>query len=279
MLIIRKFLRDIPAVIGFAIILAVAFIALFAPYLAPRLDEAFDSNILMRLKAPSGEYPFGTDNLGRDILSRVILGARSALIVALTVVLAAMAIGVPLGLYAGYVRGALSEAIMRVTDVFLAVPQLILALAIAQLMSRGMESAMLALAITYWPFFTRTVFAETRRVRSALFIEALEGLGASRWRIMAFHILPNVASPIIVRATIGMGFTILTAAVLGFLGVGATPPNPDWGLAIAESRQYLPESWWFAAFPGLAILVTVLGFNLFGDGLRDLVDPKLRRTR
>jgi peptide/nickel transport system permease protein len=279
MLIIKKFLRDIPAVLGFCIIVSVVLIAFFAPYIAPRLDEAFDSNILLRLNAPNADYPFGTDNLGRDILSRVILGTRSALIIALTVVVVAMAIGVPLGLYAGYMRGILSELIMRVTDVFLAVPQLILALALAQLFSRGIESAMLALALTYWPFFARTVYAETRRVRASLFIEALEGLGASPWRIMALHVLPNIASPVIVRATIGMGFTILTAAVLGFLGVGATPPDPDWGLAIAESRQYLPENWWFATFPGLAILVTVLGFNLFGDGLRDLVDPKLRRSR
>lgn len=279
MLIVKKFLQDIPAVIGLVIIVFIVFVAAFGWLIVPRPDEVYESNILMRLKPPSWDYPFGTDNLGRDIFSRVILGTRSALIVALTVVAIAIGIGVPLGLYAGYVRGPISELIMRITDVFLAVPQLILALALAQLLSRGIESAMLALALTYWPFFTRTVYAETRRVRSLLFIEALEGLGAGRWRIMIRHVLPNVASPIIVRGTVGMGFTILTAAMLGFLGVGATPPDPDWGLAIAESRQYLPESWWFATFPGLAILVTVLGFNLFGDGLRDLVDPKLRRSR
>lgn len=279
MLIVKKFLRDIPAAIGLCILIAVLSVALFAPLLTPRPDEVFDANIAMRLKPPSSDYLFGTDDLGRDILSRVILGTRSALTVALTVVAVAMAIGVPIGLYAGYVSGTLSEVIMRVTDVFLAVPQLIVALALAQLLSRGMSAAMLALALTYWPFFTRTVYAETRRVRSMLFVEALEGLGASRWRIMFLHVLPNIASPIIVRATIGMGFTILTAALLGFLGIGAAPPDPDWGLAIAESRQYLPENWWFATFPGLAILVTVLGFNLFGDGLRDLVDPKLRRSR
>jgi len=279
MLIVKKFLRDIPAVIGLVIIAFIVFVAAFGWLIVPRPDEVYESNILLRLKPPSWDYPFGTDNLGRDIFSRVILGTRSALIVALTVVAIAIGIGVPLGLYAGYVRGPVSELIMRVTDVFLAVPQLILALALAQLLSRGIESAMLALALTYWPFFTRTVYAETRRVRSLLFIEALEGLGAGRWRIMIRHVLPNVASPIIVRGTVGMGFTILTAAMLGFLGVGATPPDPDWGLAIAESRQYLPESWWFATFPGLAILLTVLGFNLFGDGLRDLVDPKLRRSR
>jgi peptide/nickel transport system permease protein len=279
MLILKKLLRDIPAVLGLAIIVIALVIAVFGPQLAPRPDEAYDANILMRLQPPSWDYPFGTDNLGRDIFTRVILGTRSALIVALGVVVVSMAVGVPLGLYAGYVPGYGAEIIMRLTDVFLAVPQLILALAIAQILSRGIESAMLALAMTYWPFFTRTVYAEAQRLRSSLFVEALEGLGASRARIIAFHILPNVSAPIIVRATIGMGFTILTAATLGFLGIGATPPDPDWGLAIAESRQYLPESWWFATFPGLAILLTVLGFNLFGDGLRELVDPRLRRSR
>jgi peptide/nickel transport system permease protein len=222
---------------------------------------------------------FGTDNLGRDIFSRVLVGAQGALTVALTVVAVAIAIGVPLGIYAGYTTGWLSELVMRVTDMFLAVPQIILALAIAQLAGRGLGSAMTALALTYWPFFCRTVYAETRRLRHSVFIEALEGLGASRTRILFAHVLPNVASPIIVRATVGMGFTILTTALLGFLGVGATAPSPDWGLAIAESREYLPDMWWAATFPGLAILFTVLGFNLFGDGLRDLIDPKLRRSR
>jgi peptide/nickel transport system permease protein len=199
--------------------------------------------------------------------------------VALTVVSLAIAIGVPAGLYAGYTNGWGSEIVMRATDVFLAVPQLILALAIAQLMGRGLESAMTALALTYWPFFCRTVYGEVRRLRGALFIEAQQGLGASTARILFVHMLPNVASSVIVRATIGMGFTIMTTAVLGFLGIGATPPNPDWGLAIAEGREYLPQSWWVVTFPGLGILITVLGFNLFGDGLRDLLDPRLRRSR
>ena len=279
MLILKKLLRDIPAVIGLVIIVTIILCAIFAWQIAPDPNGVFGANIIARLQPPSWEHPFGTDNLGRDVLSRVIVGSRTALTIAIGVVVVSMLIGIPLGLYAGYVPGWVSEVIMRVTDIFLAVPQLILALAVAQILSRGIESAMLALALTYWPFFTRTVYSETRRLRSALFIEAMEGLGASRMRIIVMHILPNVAAPIIVRATIGMGFTILTAATLGFLGIGATPPSPDWGLAIAESRQYLPESWWFATFPGLAILLTVLGFNLFGDGLRDLVDPRLRRSR
>jgi peptide/nickel transport system permease protein len=147
------------------------------------------------------------------------------------------------------------------------------------MMSPSLESAMLALSLTYWPFFTRIVFAEARRLSNSLFVDALRGIGAGTGRIVFLHILPNAASPIIVRATIGLGFTILTAAVLGFLGMGATPPAPDWGLTIAQSRVYLPGAWWYALYPGLAILLTVMGFNLLGDGLRDLVDPRLRRSR
>ena len=279
MLIVRKFLRDVPAVLGLVIVLGAVVLAAFPELLVDDPDRVNRGDILNRLRPPGGEFPFGTDDLGRDIFDRVVLGTRSALAIATSVVFFAMLVGVPLGLLAGYLDGVWSGAIMRLTDVFLAVPQLILAIAIAQILGRGAESAMIALAATYWPFFTRTVFAEARRVRSSLFVEALEGLGASRARIMALHILPNVAAPVIVRATVGMGFTILTAAVLGFLGVGATPPDPDWGLAISEGRKYLPEQWWYATFPGLAILLLVLGFNLLGDGLRDLVDPRLRRSR
>jgi peptide/nickel transport system permease protein len=254
MLALRKFARDVPAVIGGLIVLAVILVALFAPELAPYPGDAQTSHLLRRLKPPSWDFPFGTDNLGRDIFSRVILGTRGALQVAVGVVGLALAIGVPLGLVAGYYRGWLAETVMRVTDLFLALPQLILALALAQLMTPSLESAMLALALTYWPFFTRIVFAETRRLRAALFVDALRCLGAG-------------------------GGRILFAAVLGFLGMGATPPDPDWGLAIAESRSYLPDAWWFSAFPGLAIFLTVLGFNLLGDGLRDIADPRLRRSR
>jgi peptide/nickel transport system permease protein len=279
MLVLVKFAKDKPAVLGGIIVLAAVIIAVFAPLVAPYPGDVAVSHLLLRLKPPSFEHPFGTDNLGRDILSRVILGTRGALMIALMVVGISMLIGVPLGLIAGYYQGWLSEAIMRVTDMFLAVPQLILALALAQLMSPSLQSAMLALTLTYWPFFTRIVYAEARRLKVALFIDALQCIGASGARILYLHILPNCISPIIVRATIGMGFTILVAAVLGFLGMGATPPDPDWGLAISESRQYLPDAWWFSTFPGLAIFLTVLGFNLLGDGLRDIVDPRLRRSR
>lgn len=279
MLVVRKFCRDLPAVAGFLIILTLIVVAALAPYLAPYPNDAFETHILQRLEPPSDAFPFGTDNLGRDLLSRIVLGTRSSLKVAMLVVGGALLIGVPLGLVAGYFGGWLSELVMRVTDVFLAVPQLVLALVLAQLLTPSLESAMVALTLTYWPFFCRIVYAETRRLKASLFVESLQGVGAGSARILFVHILPNCASPIIVRATIGMGFTILTAAVLGFLGMGATPPHPDWGLTIAESRAYLPDAWWYALFPGIAIFVTVLGFNLFGDGLRDIVDPRIRRSR
>jgi peptide/nickel transport system permease protein len=279
MLVLRKFARDASGMVGLVIVLATVVVAVLAPRLAPHPLDAYESHPRERLQAPSADFPFGSDNLGRDVLSRVILGARAALTIAVLVVAGALLIGVPLGLVAGYHRGWVPEVIMRVTDVFLAVPQLILALALAQLLGPSLKNAMLALTLTYWPFFTRVVFAETRRIRVSVFVEALEGLNAGAFRIMFAHILPNAAPPIIVRATIGMGFTILSAAVLGFLGMGATPPDPEWGLAIAESRQYLPEAWWFSTFPGLAIFLVVFGFNLLGDGLRDVVDPRLRRSR
>jgi peptide/nickel transport system permease protein len=276
---LRQLLRDPVAALGLFIVLGAVLVAILAPWIAPYPDDAFESHILQRLREPSAEFPFGTDNLGRDILSRVILGTQNAILIAVAVIGASMAIGVPIGLAAGWRDGWLSEGLMRVTDVFLAVPQLILALALGQLLVPGIGTAMVSLALTYWPFFARTVFAETRRLRSSLFVDALAGIGAHPIRILLLHVLPNAAPAVLVRATIGMGFTILTAAILGFLGVGAAPPAPDWGLAVAEARQHLPEAWWFATFPGLAIMLLVLGFNLLGDGLRDAADPRLRRSR
>ena len=187
-------------------------------------------------------------------------------------------IGVPLGLCAGYFGGASGQVIMRLTDLFLAVPQLILALAFAAIMPPSAGTAILALTLTYWPYFCRVVFGEARRVRSSVFIDALECTRCPRWRIVFAHVLPNVAPAIVVRATIGMGVTILTAAALGFLGLGATPPTPEWGLMIAESRPDLPGGWWQSTFPGIAIFVTVLAFNLLGDSVREVIDPRQRRS-
>src|SRR5271154_7211143 len=208
-------------------------LAIIGPWIVPHPGDIVASHLLQRLKPPSAAFPFGTDNLGRDIFSRVILGTRGALEVALAVVAVAAAIGVPLGLIAGYSVSWVSDLIMRVTDVFLSLPQLVLALALAQLLHPSLETAMLALALTYWPFFTRLVFAETRRLRSSLFVDALQGIGAGTARIVFAHILPNAISRVIGRARFGGGFTTLVAAVLGFLGGGAPPPQPDWGLTIS----------------------------------------------
>lgn len=274
-----RLLRDPAGLLGVVIVLALLGCAIAGEHLVPYPDDAFDAKPWQRLEPPSAEFWFGTDALGRDVFSRTILGSQVALLIALSVVGGAMLIGVPLGLIAGYTGGWVSEVIMRITDVFLAVPQLVLALAFAAVLRPSIGSAMLALTLTYWPFFCRIVYGETRRVKASLFVDALQAQGASAPRIMFLHILPNAAPAVIVRATIGMGITILVAATLGFLGLGATPPTPEWGQMVAESRRDLPEGWWQSLFPGLAILLAVLGFNLVGDALRDVADPRLRRSR
>ena len=231
-----------------------------------------------RLKPPSRDWLLGTDRMGADIYSRVIYGARITLLIACVAVGAALLIGVPIGLWAGWNEFWIGESLMRVSDVFLAVPQIVLAIAIAQTLGPSIENVILALSVTYWPWFARLVYAEVRTLKHETFIEAAIALGVPNWRIVLQHVLPNVTSPIIVRTSIGMGFTILTAASLGFLGLGAPPPAPEWGRMISELREFLPEAWWYALAPGLAIFMVVMGFNLLGDGLRDVLDPRLRRA-
>jgi len=272
---IRQFLRDRLAVFGLLIILALVLVAVFAPYLAPTTD-IYSVHLSERLQSPSAEHAFGTDNQGRDILSRVIFGTRITILIAVIAVGASLFIGVPLGLIAGYFDNWLSGIIQRISDIFLSIPQLILAIAIAAALKPSITTAILALSITYWPWFSRLVFAQARSLRVSTFIEATQALGASNARIIFLHVLPNVLTPIIIRSTIGMGYTILTAAALGFLGAGAQAPSPEWGLALAEAREFLPNAWWFALFPGLAIFTVVMAFNMFGDGLRDVIDPRLR---
>ena len=229
-----------------------------------------------KLTPPSSKYPFGTDEVGRDIYSRVIMGTRLSFQIGLIIIFIAMGIGVPLGVIAGYAGGWLNEIIMRVTDIFLSVPGLLLALAIVGALGPGIKNAMLALSIVWWPGYVRLVQGKTLSLREESFVEAAKSIGASRLRIIFSHILPNCTSPIIVKASMDMGMAILFAANLGFIGVGARPPEPEWGAMISSGRNYLPDHWWMATFPGLAILITVLGFNLLGDGLRDVLDPQSR---
>ncbi len=273
----RKFRKDRLAFTGFIIILALIVSAVFAGMLAPYPEDVNKIHPRQRLKAPSWEHPLGTDRMGRDILSRLLFGARVTLIISISAVGASLLIGVPLGLIAGYFDNRLSEIIMRVADIFLAIPQIILAIFLAQSFSPGIYSVIFALSITYWPWFTRIVHAETQALKKTAFMEATEALGTGYFRTIILHVLPNVSSSIIVRSSIGMGFTILTAATLGFLGLGAQPPTPEWGAAISNSRQYLPDAWWYATFPGLAIFIVVMGFNMLGDGLRDILDPRIRK--
>jgi peptide/nickel transport system permease protein len=232
-----------------------------------------------RLQGPSAAHFLGTDRMGSDIYSRLLFGARITIVIALIAVGTSVLIGVPIGLLAGYYRTWLSEMLMRVSDIFLAVPQIVLAIAIAQTLGPSIENVILALSITYWPFWARLVYAETRSALNNTYVEASIALGASPARVLFLHVLPNISSSIIVRTTIGMGGTILTAAALGFLGLGPPPPTPEWGRTIAESREFLPDAWWYATAPGLAIFLVVMGFNLLGDGLRDILDPRTRRSQ
>ena len=275
----QKILRDRAAVVGLLIIVGLLCTAALAPYLAPFPEDISATHPAQRLQAPSWTHPFGTDTLGRDIYSRLLFGGRITLVIAFTVVGACLAIGVPTGLIAGYYDNVVSHFILRTADVFLAVPRVILALALAQALGPSLPNLILALTVTYWPWFTLVVVAETRAVKKATFVEATEALGVSPWRTIFGHVLPSILSPLIVRSTLSMGITIITAAVLGFLGMGAQPPMPEWGSMIAEARLYLPDAWWYATAPGLAIFFVVMGFNMLGDALRDLLDPRLRRGR
>ena len=278
LLALRRLSSDRSAALGFILVAIVVLAAVLAPWISTHPEAVWDMNPVNRLKPPSRDWLFGTDRMGADIFSRVLFGARITLLIALVAVGASLLIGVPIGLWAGWSEWWIGEALMRVSDVFLAVPQIVLAIAIAQTLGPSIENVILALSVTYWPWFARLVYAEVRALKRETFIEAAIALGVPPRRIVLQHVLPNVASPIIVRASIGMGFTILTAASLGFLGLGAPPPAPEWGRMISESREFLPEAWWYALAPGLAIFIVVMGFNLLGDGLRDVLDPRLRRS-
>ncbi len=275
---LRKLAADRTAALGALIILMLIVVAIAAPILATHPQDVTEFNPPERLQGPSADHFFGTDRMGSDVYSRLLFGARITISIAVIAIGISVLIGVPVGLIAGYYRNWISDALMRVSDIFLAVPQIVLAIAIAQTLGPSIENVILALSATYWPFWARLVYAETRSALNETYVEASIALGASPWRVMLLHVLPNISSSLIVRTTIGMGGTILTAAALGFLGLGPPAPSPEWGRTIAESREFLPEAWWYATAPGLAIFLVVMGFNLLGDGLRDILDPRTRRS-
>lgn len=274
-----KLAQDRTALLGAILILGLILVAILAPLLATYPADVAEFHPSNRLQGPSVAHFFGTDRMGSDVYSRLLYGARITITIAVIAITVSVLIGVPIGLVAGYYRNWISDALMRVSDIFLAVPQIVLAIAIAQTLGPSIENVILALSATYWPFWARLVYAETRSALKETYVEASIALGASPLRVMILHVLPNISSSIIVRTTIGMGGTILTAAALGFLGLGPPAPSPEWGRTIAESREYLPDAWWYATAPGIAIFLVVMGFNLLGDGLRDILDPRLRRSR
>ncbi len=264
--------------IALIIIALLILVAVFAPVIAPYPEHATGgTNPSDKLLAPSLKYLMGTDELGRDIFSRIIYGTRISLRTALLAVGLAMLIGIPLGALAGGLGGIADEIIMRITDVFLSFPPLLLAIAIASFMGPSLRNATLAIAISWWPWYTRIIRGQAVSVRERQFVRAARSIGTPTLQIIFNHILPNTMAPVIVQASMDIGGVILTVASLSFLGLGAQPPTPEWGLMISTSRTYFLNAWWYSAFPGIAIFITVLVFNLIGDGIREVMDPRTRK--
>ena len=266
------FLENPLAVVGFAIVAGLVLAALLAPWLAP--ESPIDQDLGRRLLPPSAADWFGTDELGRSIYARVVHGARLTLYIVVLVAVIVAPVGLLVGTAAGYAGGLVDTVLMRLTDIFLAFPRLILALAFVAALGPGIENAVIAIAITSWPPYARVARAETLTLRNSDFIAAVRLQGASPLRIVLRHVAPLCISSLIIRVTLDMAGIILTAAGLGFLGLGAQPPLPEWGAMVSSGRQYLLDQWWVATIPGAAIFVVSLGFNLLGDGLRDVLDPK-----
>ncbi len=264
-------------VVGLVLILLFALSALLAPFLAPMDPTA--QIITLRLKPPSLDHWMGMDQLGRDVLSRLLYGARISLTVGLVVVTSAGIVGTLVGLVAGYAAGLVDEILMRLTDIFFAFPPLILAMSIAGALGPNLNNAIIAIAVVTWPVYARLVRGQVLALRQREFVEAARGVGASTPRILFRHLLPNTLAPLLVQASFDMGGTILAAAGLSFIGFGARPPTPEWGVMISEGSKFFSTQPWLSFFPGLAILLAVTAFNLIGDGLRDALDPRLRGNR
>lgn len=264
--------------ISFSIILIFIMLALFAPWIVPYKEQALgEPNMAARLLPPSLKHPFGTDHMGRDILSRIVYGSRTSFITAIAVVSLSALVGVPIGIIAGYFGGITDNILMRFTDVFLSFPPLLLALLIASTLGKGLFNAIVALVITWWPWYARLVRSQALSIKSLAYVEAAKAAGVSHITIMFRHIFPGCIAPLAVQCTMDMGSAILEAAALSFLGLGVQPPAPDWGLMISEGKAYFLNYWWVPTFPGIFILLLVMSFNLLGDVLREIVDPRLRR--
>jgi peptide/nickel transport system permease protein len=272
----RAFQHSPLTLAGLAIVVGFVLVALAAPLLA--IQNPLAQDLGRRLLPPSPAHPFGLDSLGRDVLSRVVYGARISVISGVSVVAVAILAGTAAGTAAGWRGGWWDEALMRLTDMFLAFPSLVLAMAISAILRPSLTNALIAISITSWPSYARLARAQTLAIRPRNYIEAAKAQGAGDLPIILRHLLPNAIAPLFVQATLDIGGIILTAAGLAFIGFGAQPPTPEWGLMVSEGRSFLMDQWWIATFPAVAILLLVLGFNLLGDGVRDILDPRLRQN-
>jgi peptide/nickel transport system permease protein len=262
---------------GAVLVGVVVLAAALAPILTGYDPEKL--SLTQRLRPPGPDHLFGTDEYGRDLFSRILFGARISLEVAATVIVIATLLGVTLGVTGAYRGGRWDEGVMRVADIFMAFPDLVLAMALSAALGASLTSAVIAVSIVWWPTYARLMRAQVLSLKQQPFIEAARAVGASEARILATHVVPNAISPLVVRITTDVGYAILYTASLGFIGLGAQEPTPEWGRMVATGRFYLLDQWWYATLPGLAIFLAVLGFTWIGDGLRDALDPRLRRTR
>ena len=273
--VLRVLRRNPLLAVGAAMCIAIFLVAVLAPLIAPFPEDAGSAtHPLQTLEPPSARHYFGTDQVGRDVFSRVVYGARISPLVAVLVLAISVLIGVPLGIAAGYFGGAIDEVIMRVTDVFLAFPALLLALAFAAVMEPSITNTVIAISVTWWPWYTRIVRGQAASVTGRPFAASAKATGIPHRTILLRHILPNSITPIIVQVSLDVGGVILTASALSFLGLGAQDPTPDWGLMVSQGQAFFTTQWWLVTFPGAAIFLTAVAFNLLGDGLRDVLDPR-----
>ena len=277
-----QFFRGKPLnLLGVAIILVFLLMTVAGEPLVTLRGEAYDPaqpNIGDKLVGPSWAHWFGTDDLGRDVFSRTISGAKYSLAIACVILVIAVTLGTVIGAVAGYVGGMIDELLMRLTDMFLAFPALILAIAIAASLGPSLRNTVIALSVVYWPWYARLVRAQVLSIKTREYVEAARAIGAPGSRVLLRHIMPNAVSVVIIQMTLDVGYAVLATSGLSFIGLGAQPPTPEWGRLITDGRQFFRDSWWFITFPGLALTLTVLGFNLVGDGLRDYLDPRTRKA-
>lgn len=269
---VRRLISNPLSAIGLFLACAAILTAIFAPWIAPHDPVSMD--LVNRLGPPSADHWFGTDDNGRDILSRIVFGARYSLLTALGILILSSVLGTLIGLAAGLLGGWVDEVLMRLTDMFLAFPALVLAMGLAAALGASLLNAMIATVIVWWPWYARIVRGQTLQLKHAAFVEAAILAGASKWRIAFHHILRNCLTPLIVQISLDIGYAVLTLASLSFIGLGAQPPTPEWGSMVSVGRDYFLDQWWMVTFPGLAIFISVMAFNLLGDGLQEVLSPR-----